>query len=127
MIGKIINEIRKKRGISLSELAERAKISKSYLSNIERNINQNPSIHVMKKIAIVLDVDLNSLIITEQNNSIRDTKQDNEWQEFVNEMKDLKIEKDQISEFKSIIDYIKWKNQIEDNNRKTRVQYKERK
>lgn len=127
MIGNKINEIRKKRGLSLSELAERAKISKSYLSNIERNINQNPSIHVMKKIAIVLDVDLNSLIITEQNYSKQDTKQDNEWLEFVNEMKDLKIEKDQISEFKSIIDYIKWKNQIEDKNRKNRLQYKEQK
>ena len=43
MIGKNIAEIRKKRGYTLSELAELANISKSYLSNIERNINKNPS------------------------------------------------------------------------------------
>lgn len=31
--------ISKKKGLTLSELAERAGVSKSYLSNIERNIN----------------------------------------------------------------------------------------
>ena len=44
MIGKNIYWLRKEKGLTLSELAERANIAKSYLSNIERNINQNPSI-----------------------------------------------------------------------------------
>lgn len=39
MLGKNIYQFRKKRGLTLSELAERAGVSKSYLSNIERNIN----------------------------------------------------------------------------------------
>ena len=65
MIGKNIYEIRKQRGFTLSELAERAKISKSYLSNIERNINKNPSIQVIKKIAMVLEIDLKALLNTE--------------------------------------------------------------
>ncbi|NMD70868.1 helix-turn-helix transcriptional regulator [Bacillus sp. DNRA2] len=109
MIGNIINELRKKRGLSLSELADRARISKSYLSNIERNLNQNPSIQVMQKIAFVLDVDLNTLLIKDH----RDQDEDNnekEWETFVNEIKDL--EREQIKEFKTIVDYIKWKNNV---------------
>ena len=58
MIGNNIYRIRKQRGLTLSELAKKALISKSYLSNIERNLNKNPSIQVMEKIAAVLHVDL---------------------------------------------------------------------
>ncbi|WP_147533169.1 helix-turn-helix domain-containing protein [Bacillus marasmi] len=110
MIGNIINELRKKKGLSLSELADRAKISKSYLSNIERNLNQNPSIQVMQKLANVLGVDLNSLLIRkkEEQDEVVNVE---EWEEIVNEIKDL--EREQIKEFKTIVDYIKWKNQRE--------------
>lgn len=54
MIGSNISELRKKKGMTLTELARRAKVSKSYLSNIERNLNQNPSIYVIEKIAAEL-------------------------------------------------------------------------
>ena len=40
MIGENISTIRKNRGYTLSELAEQAHISKSYLSNIERNLKR---------------------------------------------------------------------------------------
>ena len=62
MIGNNISSIRKQRGFKLSELSEKTGISKSYLSNIERNLKQNPSIHVMERIAAVLNVDLKSLL-----------------------------------------------------------------
>ncbi|MGJ7919498.1 helix-turn-helix domain-containing protein [Neobacillus sp. LXY-4] len=110
MIGKNINEFRKKKGLTLSELADRAQISKSYLSNIERNLNQNPSIKVIKKIGKVLDVDLKTLLITGECTQ-SETHFDNEWLDFIKEIKDLEIEKEQIKEFKTIVDYIKWKNQ----------------
>jgi XRE family transcriptional regulator, master regulator for biofilm formation len=110
MIGKNIYEIRKKRGYTLSELAERAKISKSYLSNIEREVNKNPSVHVMKKLAMVLDVDLKTLLKTGVN---IDTDQlvEREWLDFVNELKGSGIDKEQISEYKKLIEFIKWENQ----------------
>ena len=63
MIGKNIAEIRKRRGYTLSELAELANISKSYLSNIERNINKNPSLEIMNKIAVVLNIELIMLLV----------------------------------------------------------------
>ncbi|AGK52657.1 XRE family transcriptional regulator [Bacillus sp. 1NLA3E] len=108
MIGKNILEIRKKRALSLTELAERANISKSYLSNIERDLNKNPSIQVMNKIAAVLNVDLKTLIKAD---SKYDTKQglEKEWIDFIYELKESGIEKEQIKEFRSFVEFIRWK------------------
>ncbi|PHA03097.1 transcriptional regulator [Bacillus pseudomycoides] len=109
MIGKNIYRFRKNRGLTLSELAERAGISKSYLSNIERNINQNPSIQVMEKIALVLEADLNTLIETKKN--VEKKQQiEREWIDFVYELKKAGIDKEEIREYKILIDFIKWQN-----------------
>lgn len=110
MIGKNIYEIRMKKGFTLSELAGRAGISKSYLSNIERNINQNPSIQVIKKIANVLNVDLQFLLKTEITNESQQLP-DREWIDLANELKSSGIGKDQINEFRQILEFIKWQNQ----------------
>ncbi|MCM3600547.1 helix-turn-helix domain-containing protein [Robertmurraya korlensis] len=116
MIGKNIYQIRKRKGLSLSELAERAKISKSYLSNIERNLNQNPSINMIEKIASVLDVDMQVLLYSNTNGDPRTTLE-REWIDFVQQLKDSGIEKEQIEEYKTLIEFIQWKNEKnEDNN-----------
>nr|WP_160722767.1 helix-turn-helix transcriptional regulator [Bacillus sp. USDA818B3_A] len=108
MVGRKIHEIRKKKGLTLTEVAERANISKSYLSNIERDLNQNPSIYIIKKLASVLDVDLKVLLNA---NSQEDAqlKLEPEWIELVNEIKDSGVEKDQINEIRKVIEYMKWK------------------
>ncbi|MEB3100790.1 helix-turn-helix domain-containing protein [Ferviditalea candida] len=109
MIGKNIHSIRKQRGLTLSELAERTGISKSYLSNIERDLKQNPSIQVMEKIASTLKVDLKILLkmTMEAENKQQLEK---EWLDFINEMKQTGIEKEQIHDYKILIDFIKWYN-----------------
>lgn len=109
MIGKNIYQFRKNRGLTLSELAERAGISKSYLSNIERNINQNPSIQVMEKIALVLEADLNTLLETKTNVE-KKQKIEREWIDFVYELKKAGVDKEELGEFKILIDFIKWQN-----------------
>jgi XRE family transcriptional regulator of biofilm formation len=106
MLGKTIHKIRTAKGITLSELADRASMSKSYLSNIERSVNKNPSIHVLKKIASVLDVDLNTLLGI---NSKSTGSSESGWMDFVNELKELGIEKEQIQEYKAVLEFIKWK------------------
>jgi XRE family transcriptional regulator, master regulator for biofilm formation len=108
MIGKNIYNIRKRRGLTLTELAERAGIAKSYLSNIERNLNQNPSINVIEKIASVLEVDLKELLGSGDDK--KEPQMDNEWVEFVKELRDSGVEKDQIQEYKMLLDFIKWQN-----------------
>ncbi|NHC43062.1 helix-turn-helix transcriptional regulator [Bacillus sp. MM2020_1] len=109
MVGKQIHEIRKKKGLTLTEVAHRANISKSYLSNIERDLNQNPSIYIIKKLAMVLNVDVKVLL---NPNFIEETSSnlEKEWIELINELKDSGVEKDQIHEIKTLIEYMKWKN-----------------
>jgi XRE family transcriptional regulator, master regulator for biofilm formation len=108
MIGQNIYKIRKQRGFTLSELAEKASISKSYLSNIERNVNQNPSIQLLEKLANVLDVDMNTLLTME----IKTERPclETEWVDFINELKESGIEKEQIQQYKTLIEFIRWKN-----------------
>jgi XRE family transcriptional regulator, master regulator for biofilm formation len=113
MIGKNIFSIRKRKGLTLSELAERANVSKSYLSNIERSLNKNPSINVLERIAQVLDVDLQALLI---GTTLEQELPDQEVIELANELLDLGVEKERIDEFKSVIEFIKWKHQMDTKN-----------
>jgi XRE family transcriptional regulator of biofilm formation len=107
MIGKNIYELRKQKGITLSELAKRSKVSKSYLSNIERELNQNPSIQVVEKIASVLEVDVKLLLDHPQN--YKASAIEEEWVDFVAELKSAGVEKDRIHEYKELIEFIQWK------------------
>jgi XRE family transcriptional regulator of biofilm formation len=110
VIGNTIYEIRRQKGLTLSELAERAKISKSYLSNIERNLNQNPSIQVVKKIADVLNIELDILLSSEISTA-NYQEIDQELIDLATELKETGIEKQQIKEYQTLIDFIKWQNQ----------------
>lgn len=110
MIGKNINQLRMKSGITLSELAERAGISKSYLSSIERNLKQNPSIQVMEKIALVLKVDLKTLL--KMDIDIEKKQQlEKEWLDFIYHLKRSGIDKEQVNDYRILIDFIKWHNE----------------
>ncbi|MET3726824.1 XRE family transcriptional regulator of biofilm formation [Fictibacillus halophilus] len=106
MIGKNIAERRKAQRMTLSELAKRSNVSKSYLSNIERNVNQNPSIAVLERISKVLNVEVNFLIGDKEEEN---QKKCSEWTEFVLELKKAGVKKDQIHNYKELIEFIKWK------------------
>jgi XRE family transcriptional regulator, master regulator for biofilm formation len=109
MIGTNINRIRKRRGLTLSELADRANVSKSYLSNIERNLNKNPSIQVLKKLAAVLDVDLNSILQAEEPLETQHFLE-SEWLDFIHDLQDSGVEKEQLQQYKTVIEFVKWQN-----------------
>ncbi|WP_208586914.1 helix-turn-helix domain-containing protein [Gracilibacillus suaedae] len=106
MIGTNINRIRRKKNLTLSELAERADVSKSYLSNIERNLNDNPSIQIVEKLAEVLGVEVVALLGEE-----KPFTKDDEWIEFVDNLKSLGITKPDFDEYRIVFEFIKWKNQ----------------
>ncbi|PAV31550.1 transcriptional regulator [Virgibacillus profundi] len=111
MIGKNIQTIRKRKGLTLSECAERANISKSYLSNIERSKNQNPSIQIIEKIANVLEVDLRSIV------GIKPGGQqmlESEWMDFVKDLKKSGVEKGQLQEYKTVIEFARWQKEKND-------------
>ncbi|WP_226038108.1 helix-turn-helix domain-containing protein [Aquibacillus saliphilus] len=108
MIGDNIYKIRKQKRLTLSELAERANISKSYLSNIERNLNQNPSIQIIGKIAKELNVNIDTILGLNQKKA---NQPETEWLDFVNQLKASGIEKEQLQEYKTVIEFVKWKNE----------------
>ncbi|MBP2078894.1 helix-turn-helix domain-containing protein [Oceanobacillus polygoni] len=104
MIGEKIKQLRKEKRMSISELAEKAGVAKSYLSSIERNLQSNPSIQFIEKISHVLGVSVNDLI--NDNNSIVETELDSEWMKIVKEAMESGVSKEQ---FKEYLEFNKWR------------------
>ncbi|WEG11528.1 helix-turn-helix domain-containing protein [Pullulanibacillus sp. KACC 23026] len=112
MVGDRIKKLRESRGLSLTELAERAGVAKSYLSTIERNLRSNPSIQFIEKVAEVLNVSVTSLIDEDQSDSILNNaipssdELDSDWIKIVKEAMDSGVDKD---EFKAFLEFQKWR------------------
>jgi transcriptional regulator with XRE-family HTH domain len=68
MLGSIIRKIRQEQGKTIREIAEKAKITRSLLSQIE-NSKANPSIRSLKSIADALNVSIGSFFDDSEENS----------------------------------------------------------
>ncbi|MEK4029882.1 DNA-binding anti-repressor SinI [Pseudobacillus sp. FSL P4-0506] len=101
-IGERIRELRMSKGLSLTELANRAGVAKSYVSSVERQIQLNPSIQFLHKVASVLNVSVEKLI-DEGDNPIKEI--DTEWLELAKEAMESGISKEQ---FKQFLEFQKW-------------------
>lgn len=101
MIGKRIQKLRLEKGMSLSDVAERAGVAKSYLSSIERDIQKNPSIAFLEKVSAVLGISPQSLIQEEEKEPL-----DEEWLEIAREAQRSGVTKEQFIEF---LEFNKWK------------------
>jgi len=111
MIGHKIQLLRIKRGLSISELAKRADVSKSYLSTVERSTDCNPSIQFLGKIAQALHVTYDDLLQRPSNDELPPL--DSEWEALLQEIRKADISKEQ---FRDFIDFKQWakKNSIEE-------------
>lgn len=107
MIGEKIKQLRKEKKMSISELAERAGVAKSYLSSIERDLQTNPSIQFIEKISSVLGVSTNDLILSDKEKE-NDQQLDGEWLQLVQEAMNSGVSKEQ---FKEYLEFYKWRNQ----------------
>ncbi|NOU94612.1 helix-turn-helix domain-containing protein [Paenibacillus sp. LMG 31456] len=106
MIGKRVKQLRLAKGLTLTDLAQKAGVAKSYLSSIERDIQSNPSIQFLEKICAVLDVPIESFL---QNKPVAQTEQtelDEEWMKLVHEAMASGVSKAQFLEF---LEYNKWR------------------
>ncbi|WP_318509687.1 hypothetical protein [Bacillus sp. T3] len=63
---------------------------------------------MIEKIASVLNVDLKALIKTESNKDINQVVEQ-EWIDLIKELKESGINKEQIKEYRDVIEFIKWK------------------
>ncbi|MGM0836105.1 MAG: helix-turn-helix domain-containing protein [Bacillota bacterium] len=102
MIGERIKKYREQRKMSMSELADRAGVAKSYLSSIERNLQSNPSVQFLEKVSSVLGVSVNTLL---HDNDEKENL-DREWATLVREAMDSGVTKDQ---FRDFLEFNKWK------------------
>ncbi|MHA6485261.1 helix-turn-helix domain-containing protein [Paenibacillus sp. strain BS8-2] len=105
MIGERIQMFRKRKGFSLTELSQRAGVAKSYLSSIERGLQQNPSIQFLEKIGEVLNVPVEEFIGQEQGAGTS-ANLDRDWEELVREAMASGVSKEQFKEF---LEFNKWK------------------
>ena len=106
MIGDRIRTIRVQKRLTLSSLAEKANVTKSYLSNIERNISTNPTIEFVEKVALALNMKPESLLGWE--------KEENGPSSLENSFSYVKkylltMDDEQLIELKDYIDFILWK------------------
>jgi|SRR5699024_203987 len=108
LIGEKIKRLRNEKDLSISELADKAGVAKSYLSSIERNIQSNPSIQFIEKIGQVLGVSVNELLRDESSNETEDL--DEEWLEIVQEAMNSGVSK---TDFKEYLEFNKWKSKRE--------------
>ena len=102
MIGERVKLLRKEKKMSLSELAEQAGVAKSYLSSLERNLQTNPSIQFLEKIAAVLHVPVDHLIHEQPSTDDLDA----EWLDIVQEAMNSGVSKEQFREF---LEFNKWR------------------
>lgn len=108
MIGDKVKKFRMEKGLSLTELAERAGVAKSYLSSIERNIQSNPSIQFLEKIASVLNIPIESLIHETEQPETEEAELDDEWKNLIYEAIESGISKEQFREF---LEFNRWRMQ----------------
>lgn len=106
MIGNKVKQLRLEQGLTLSEVAEKAGVAKSYLSSIERDIQSNPSIHFLEKICAVFGVPLETFL--HEKTPAEGEQLDDEWLALVREAMSSGVSKDQFAEF---LEYNKWRNQ----------------
>jgi XRE family transcriptional regulator, master regulator for biofilm formation len=114
MIGLRIRCLREKKGYSISELAMRAGISKSYLSQIERNLQVNPSLHLLSKLARTLDATLDDLIGVEHEDICNNEQLDRDWEVLIKGAIEKGMSKE---DFKELSDYIRFKHLQQINSR----------
>lgn len=98
MIGKRVQQLRKQQGMSLTELAERAGVAKSYISSLERGIQKNPSIQFIEKLAAVLQVPMDTLL-DQDNTGKAGLELDREWYDIVKEAMASGVDKQQFRKF----------------------------
>lgn len=114
MIGERIKSLRRKKRYSITELAKRAGVSKSYLSYLERDVQKNPSLQFLTKIAETLDTSIEYLL-GEDKRPVKPKEQlDNEWTLLLQKAIGEGLSKEDFREFQNFVRFRNWQNEQED-------------
>ncbi|RFB10572.1 helix-turn-helix domain-containing protein [Bacillus sp. HNG] len=110
MIGSRIKDLRKQKRLTITELAKRAGVSKSYLSYIERDVQKNPSLQFLTKISKPLDTSIEYLLGEEKTDTITNEILDKEWTKLLMNAIDDGLSKEDFREIQNFIKFRNWKN-----------------
>ncbi|CUH95913.1 hypothetical protein P22_1999 [Propionispora sp. 2/2-37] len=69
-IGKAVRDKRQEKGLTQVQLSQQSGVARSYIADIEKG-RYAPSVKTLTKLARVLDLDLNFLLINDGNTSQR--------------------------------------------------------
>lgn len=94
MIGYRVKSLREERKMSITELSAKSGVAKSYISSLERNLQTNPTILVLEKIAKILCIKVDALLNEQADNSM-----DEEWMEIMQDVMGSGISKEEMREF----------------------------
>lgn len=114
MVGEKIKSLRIRKKYSITELSEKANVSKSYLSYIERGIQENPSLQVITRLAKTLDTTVEYLMGHEMKVNHDGIPIDEEWILLVDEAIKNGISKE---DFAYYLDFVKFKNKMDTTNK----------
>lgn len=94
MIGYRVKSLREERKMSISELSTKSGVAKSYISSLERNLQTNPTILVLEKIARILCIKVDALLYDRVEKDM-----DEEWMDILQDLVGAGISKEEIREF----------------------------
>lgn len=102
-IGKKLREIRRSKGFTMKELSNKSKVSQSYISDLENEKNNKPSIDILNKLAKALEVPITDLfnLGIEEEKSIK--KAENILNNFIPNNNDTEKA---LNSFKYLLDYL---------------------
>ncbi|CAG9620728.1 helix-turn-helix domain-containing protein [Sutcliffiella rhizosphaerae] len=109
MIGERIRKLRKSKGYSLSELADKAGVSKSYLSYLERDLQTNPSLQFLQKISISLGTNIEYLLDgTTMENQKEKIVMDEEWKKLIQKAIKEGMTKQDFLNYRNYLQFQQW-------------------
>jgi XRE family transcriptional regulator of biofilm formation len=110
MIGSRIKRLREEKKFSITELARVSGVSKSYLSQIERGVQSNPSLQFLLKISSPLGTTLDYLLVeaTSEKGIGAEKDLDDEWKLLIKQAIEGGFKKEDFHEYQNYLKFQKW-------------------
>ena len=108
MIGKKIKRLRQQKGYSITELGKLADVSKSYLSQLERGLQTNPSLQFLVKVSKPLDTSIDLLLQESKANKCRNIDLDEEWKVLIRQAIEDGLKKEDFHEYRKYMKFQEW-------------------
>jgi XRE family transcriptional regulator, master regulator for biofilm formation len=108
MIGQKIKRLRLQKGYSITELGRLADVSKSYLSQLERGMQTNPSLQFLVKVSAPLDTTVTYLLEDTKYKKQEDSELDEEWKRLIRQAIEDGLKKEDFHEYRNYIRFQSW-------------------